>query len=68
MFKEDTIAAITTGISNAGVGIIRISGDRACEITDRVFQAENKKKKAAAGAHPAPAGGCQSPAWRASFP
>lgn len=46
MFKEDTIAAITTGISNAGVGIIRISGDRACEITDRVFQAENKKKKA----------------------
>ena len=45
-FKEDTIAAITTGISNAGVGIIRISGDRACEITDRVFQAENKKKKA----------------------
>ena len=46
MFKEDTIAAITTGISNAGVGIIRISGERACEITDRVFQAENKKKKA----------------------
>lgn len=46
MFKEDTIAAITTGISNAGVGIIRISGDRACEITDRVFQAEKKKKKA----------------------
>ena len=46
MFKEDTIAAITTGISNAGVGIIRISGDRACEITDRVFQAENKRKKA----------------------
>ena len=46
MFKEDTIAAITTGISNAGVGIIGISGDRACEITDRVFQAENKKKKA----------------------
>lgn len=46
MFKEDTIAAITTGISNTGVGIIRISGDRACEITDRVFQAENKKKKA----------------------
>lgn len=46
MYKEDTIAAITTGISNAGVGIIRISGERACEITDRVFQAENKKKKA----------------------
>lgn len=46
MFKEDTIAAITTGMTNAGVGIIRISGDRACEITDRVFRAENKEKKA----------------------
>lgn len=46
MFKEDTIAAITTGMSNAGVGIIRISGDMACEITDKVFRAENKNKKA----------------------
>lgn len=46
MFKEDTIAAITTGMSNAGVGIIRISGDRACEITDMLFRAANKNKKA----------------------
>lgn len=45
MFKEDTIAAITTGMSNAGVGIIRISGDRACEITDMLFRAANKNKK-----------------------
>lgn len=45
MFKEDTIAAITTGMSNAGVGIIRISGDRACEITDMLFRAANKKQK-----------------------
>ena len=46
MFKEDTIAAITTGMTNAGVGIIRISGDRACEVADKVFRAENKEKQA----------------------
>ena len=46
MFKEDTIAAITTGMSNAGVGIIRISGDKACEVADRVFRAANSNKKA----------------------
>ena len=46
MFKEDTIAAITTGMSNAGVGIRRISGDRSCEITDMLFRAANKNKKA----------------------
>lgn len=46
MFKEDTIAAITTGMTNAGVGIIRISGDQACEVADKVFRAENKEKQA----------------------
>lgn len=46
MFKEDTIAAITTGMSNAGVGIIRISGDKACEVADRIFRAANSNKKA----------------------
>ncbi len=46
MFKEDTIAAITTGMTNAGVGIIRISGDQACEVADKVFHAENKEKQA----------------------
>lgn len=46
MFREDTIAAIATGMSSAGVGIIRISGDKACQITDMVFKAENKNKTA----------------------
>ena len=46
MFKEDTIAAITTGMTNAGVGIIRISGDQACEVADKVFHTENKEKQA----------------------
>lgn len=45
MFKEDTIAAITTGMSNAGVGIIRISGERACEIVDKIFRAAIVRKR-----------------------
>ena len=33
-----TIAAIATGNAPAGIGVIRISGDRAIEIADKVFQ------------------------------
>lgn len=46
MFREDTIAGITTGMTNAGVGIIRISGEKAIEITDKVFCAANENKSA----------------------
>jgi tRNA modification GTPase len=46
MFKEDTIAAIATGMSNAGVGIIRISGENACQVTDKVFKSKGGSKKA----------------------
>lgn len=44
MFQKDTIAAIATGMTNAGIGIIRISGTEAIEIADRVFQAKNPNK------------------------
>ncbi len=33
----DTIAAIATGLSESGIGIIRISGEDAVEIADRIF-------------------------------
>lgn len=46
MFSKDTIAAIATGMGNAGVGIIRISGDDACVVADRVFRAANAGRKA----------------------
>lgn len=36
--KSDTIAAISTGLSNAGISIIRISGDDAFSIIDRIFK------------------------------
>lgn len=42
--KTDTIAAIATAMSNAGIGIIRISGQEAVLVADRVFCAKNGKK------------------------
>lgn len=42
---DDTIAAIATGMGNAGVGIIRISGGDAIEIAEKVFKPANDKKE-----------------------
>lgn len=36
--KTDTIAAIATALSNAGIGIIRISGSEAFSVIDRIFR------------------------------
>lgn len=35
--KTDTIAAVATALSDAGIGIIRISGSEAISIADRIF-------------------------------
>lgn len=43
--KTDTIAAIATGMSNSGIGIVRISGPEAVEVADRVYRSKNGKKK-----------------------
>ncbi len=42
--KTDTIAAAATAMTNAGIGIIRISGDEAVAVADRIFRAKNKEK------------------------
>ncbi len=42
---EDTIAAIATGMGNAGIGIVRISGKEAVTIAGKVFRPVNEKKK-----------------------
>ena len=42
--KNDTIAAIATALSNSGISIIRISGDDAIEITNKIFQSPSGKK------------------------
>lgn len=41
----DTIAAISTAVSNAGIGIVRMSGAEALAILARVFLPHNKEKK-----------------------
>ena len=43
--KGETIAAISTAVSSSGIGIVRISGDQAFEIADRVYRSPKGKKK-----------------------
>ncbi len=43
--KTDTIAAIATGMTNAGISIVRMSGDEALEIIDKIYSSPKKKKK-----------------------
>lgn len=42
---NDTIAAISTAMAGAGIGIIRISGSDAVAVADRIYRAKNKNKK-----------------------
>ncbi|MBQ4258967.1 MAG: tRNA uridine-5-carboxymethylaminomethyl(34) synthesis GTPase MnmE [Lachnospiraceae bacterium] len=44
MFKKDTIAAIATGLTDSGIGIIRISGPEAVMVGDRLFRMSSGKK------------------------
>ncbi len=41
----DTIAAIATGLSNSGLSIVRISGNDAFEIIDKIYCSKNGVKK-----------------------
>lgn len=43
----DTIAAISSAAGNSGIGIIRVSGDKAIEVVDKIFRPANKNKKLA---------------------
>lgn len=45
--KSDTIAAIATGMSHGGISIIRISGEDAISIADKIYLSKNGKKKLA---------------------
>ena len=52
MFTTDTIAAISTGtMGSGGIGIIRISGDEAIEVADRLFRGVSGKKLADCASH-----------------
>ena len=45
MVHTDTIAAIATAMGNSGIGIVRISGEDAIAIADRIFRTKNGSKK-----------------------
>lgn len=42
--RIDTIAAIATGLSNAGISIIRISGEDAFSVIDRIYRSKTGSK------------------------
>lgn len=44
-FQNDTIAAIATAMSDSGIGIVRISGDEAITIADKIFKSVNPNKR-----------------------
>lgn len=43
--KTDTIAAIATAVSNSGIGIVRVSGEEALDVADRIFRPKKGNKK-----------------------
>ncbi|MCI8491241.1 MAG: tRNA uridine-5-carboxymethylaminomethyl(34) synthesis GTPase MnmE [Lachnospiraceae bacterium] len=43
--KTDTIAAIATAMTNSGIGIVRISGDEAILVADRIIELKEKGRK-----------------------
>ncbi len=45
--KKETIAAISTGMSNSGIGIVRISGENAFCIADSVYRGKDKISESA---------------------
>lgn len=45
MISTDTIAAIATAMGNSGIGIVRISGEEALNVADRVFIPKKEGKK-----------------------
>ncbi len=44
MLQKDTIAAIATGLTEAGIGIVRISGPCAVEVGNRLFRSPSGKR------------------------
>lgn len=42
MVNKNAIAAISTGMSDSGIGIVRISGDDAFQIIDRIYKGKEK--------------------------
>ncbi len=48
---EATIAAVSTAVSNAGIGIVRMSGPEAFAIADRVYKGKKEKRLSGQKSH-----------------
>ncbi len=46
-----TIAAVATALSNSGISIIRVSGDDAVDIVDRIFVTDSDKRLSGCASH-----------------
>lgn len=53
MFQNDTIAAISTAMADGGIGIVRISGDDALQVMERVFRPAKQKNMMDVDSHTA---------------
>ena len=42
--RTDTIAAIATGMCNSGIGIVRISGNEAFTVIDKLYRNKDGRK------------------------
>ncbi|MBI4689622.1 MAG: tRNA uridine-5-carboxymethylaminomethyl(34) synthesis GTPase MnmE [Nitrospirae bacterium] len=51
MFGDDTIAAVSTPPGEGGIGIVRLSGKDAINITDRLFHSPKGKKLSGTASH-----------------
>ncbi len=43
--RKETIAAISTGMTNSGIGIVRITGEDAVETADRIYRGKKKLRE-----------------------
>ena len=41
-FKTDTIATISTAMTNSGIGIVRLSGEDAFSIIDKIYKGKDR--------------------------
>lgn len=49
--NQDTIAAIATGMTNSGIGIVRVSGSEAFSVIDRIYRSKTNKILSKAQSH-----------------
>ena len=47
ILKSETIAAVATALNDSGIGIIRVSGDEAIEIVNKIYKSPGKKNLSA---------------------